>query len=511
MTPDFDRGLSFRAFAALFAVLLAASSAPLLACDILPLVDYPNHLARVQLLASLAQSPVLQQFYTLAWRPIPDLAIDLVAPPLLRFLPLLPTGKLFVLASFALMAGGAAALHRVLFGRWSAWPCLAFLLLYGRLLLWGLLNYLFGIGLAVAALAGWIALAERGNAVRIVAGTIFALAVYLAHLMAFGVYAVLLLGYEAGQLLRRRAPLRAWFRAVAVAGLPLAVPLAIMALAGNGGGGGGVSFSHPWRKLDLLFSVFDLYHRPFDVACFVLAVIGLGWAYWRRWIALAPAMVVPLALLAMVYLAMPTQLLGASGADRRLPLALFLTLFGSSAWVPPRPRLERLYLGAAAAMLALRLATVMASWQTSDSDYRALLAELDRIPIGSRIAVAYSEGAVNVVATPLTHFPVLAVARRQAFVPTLFAQAGQQPVTLLPPFQALAQRLSPDSLWAAFVTGAAPLDSDRRAALAEYDYVVFTDREPFALASTAGLELAFQARRFALYRVAQLDGAGGRR
>jgi hypothetical protein len=510
MTRDFDRGLSFRAFAALFAVLVAASSAPLFACDILPLLDYPNHLARVQLLASLPQSPVLQQFYALAWRPIPDLAIDLVAPPLLRFMPLLAAGKLFVLASFVLMAGGAAALHRVLFGRWSAWSCLAFLLLYGRLLLWGLLNYLFGLGLAVAALAGWIALAERGNAVRIIVGTIFALAVYLAHLMAFGVYAVLLLGFEAGGLLRQRAPLGACFRAAAVAGLPLAVPLAILVLAGSGGSGG-VSFSHPWRKLDLLFSVFDLYHRPFDVACFALAVIGLGWAYWRRWIALAPAMIVPLALLAIVYLAMPTQLLGASGADRRLPLALFVTLFGSSAWAAPRPRLERLYLGAAAVMLALRLATVTASWQASDRDYRALLAGLDRVPIGSRIAVAFPEGAVNVVATPLVHFPVLAVARRQAFVPTLFAEAGQQPVTLRPPFRALAERLSPDSLWAAFVTGAAPLDADQRAALAAYDYVVFTDLQPFALANAAGLELAFQAPRFALYRVAQLDGAGARR
>ncbi len=288
------------------------------------------------------------------------------------------------------------------------------------------------------------------------------------------------------------------------------MPLAILVLAGSGGGGD-VSFSYPWRKLDLLFSVFDLYHRPFDVACFVLAVIALGWAYWRRWIALAPAMIVPLALLAIVYLAMPTQLLGASGADRRLPLALFLTLFGSSAWVPPRPRLETLYLGAAAFMLALRLATVTASWQASDRDYRALLAGLDRVPIGQPNRRRVSEGAVNVVATPLTHFPVLAVARRQAFVPTLFAEAGQQPVTLRPPFRALAERLSPNSLWAAFVTGAAPLDADRRAALAEYDYVVFTDLQPFALAGTAGLELAFQAPRFALYRVAQLDGAGGRR
>lgn len=503
MVRSFDPArLSFRRFAALFAALFLLSLVPLTLTGVLPLVDYPNHLARMDILASLPQAPALQPYYALAWRPIPDLAMDLLVPPLLRLVPLLLAGKLFVALTFFLLAAGPAALHRTLFGRWSAWPCLAFLLLYSRLLLWGFLNYLFGLGLALCALAAWVALAERRPALRFAAGVLFAFALYFAHLMAFGIYAVLVAGFEAGALLRRRAPPGEALRALALTLLPLALPLALFVFgsAGGAGMGGAVRFSPLWRKLDLPFSVFDLYHRPFDVACFVIAVGGLGLAYGRRWLALAPAMAVPLALLFLVYLAMPTQLMTASGVDRRLPLALFLALIGSSAWVAPLPRREGLYLAAAALMLAARLGSVALSWQASGREYHALVAGLETVPIGSRIAVAYPAAAVNVSATPTLHLPVLAAALRQAFVPTLFAYAGQQPVALQPAYRALAAALPPDRLWAGFVGGAG-LDAAERAALRRYDYVVFTAPRPFALATASGLAPAFQTPRFQLYRV----------
>ena len=157
----------------------------------------------MDLLARLPSDATLQQFYQIAWHPIPNLAMDAIVPPLLRFMPLAAAGKLFVLAIFLLLAGGAALLHRALFQRWSAWPCLVFLLLYGRLLLWGIVNYLFGLGLALVALAAMIALGGRGVVLRLAAGAVFALVLYFAHLMAFGVYAVLLIGVEAGAVLRR--------------------------------------------------------------------------------------------------------------------------------------------------------------------------------------------------------------------------------------------------------------------------------------------------------------------
>ncbi len=61
---------------ALFAILFVLAAFPVSLIKILPLVDYPNHLARMYLLANLPSSPTLQAFYAIHWRPVPNLAMD---------------------------------------------------------------------------------------------------------------------------------------------------------------------------------------------------------------------------------------------------------------------------------------------------------------------------------------------------------------------------------------------------------------------------------------------------
>src|SRR5208282_3356727 len=151
---------------------------------------------------------------------------------------------------------------------------------------------------------------ERGLAWRLGVGLVLALAVYFAHLMAFGVYGALVLSYE-GALQRREkaSPLDA-ARALLVAGLPMLPPLALFAIVfiplhGSAGMAAlGIQFARPVRKLDLLFNVFDAYSRPADIACFAVALLGMGLAYWRRWVRLAPGIGVVLAVLAVLYLLM---------------------------------------------------------------------------------------------------------------------------------------------------------------------------------------------------------------
>ncbi len=499
--------------APLIAALFAAAAMPVLLCDALPLFDYPNHLARMHILAAFAQSEPLQRYYEIAWRPLPDLAMDLVVPPLARLLPLAWAGKAFVLLAFFLLAGGAATLNRVLFGRWSAWSCLAFLLLYSRTLLWGFLNYLFGIGLGLFALALWIALARRRAALRFAVGSVLALALFFAHLLACGLYGVLVAGHASGVAWRRRAAPRQALGELLVAALPFLPALAVLALLTPGSAGGAVVYGNVLRKLDLLFSVFDNYSRPFDVAGFALAVVALLFAFWRRWVRLEPSMAAPLGLLALVYLAMPSQLATASGADHRIPVMLGLVLVGSSRWAGPSLRAERLFLGAALLLFLLRLGVVALHWHASDRIYAGLLPALDALPVGSRLAVAYPPDALNSQPTPLAHFPLLAVVRRDAFVPTLFAFPTQQPVALAPRYRALRDRLPPERLWSAFIGGGPPLDAAERAALAQYDDIVFVGRAAFAAPAAQPLLPVFAAPRFALFAVAGggLDATGSAR
>jgi hypothetical protein len=496
---DDAKPFAFGRFIALFAILMGLSAVPLFLTELPPLLDYPNHLARMHLLPSLT-SPLLREFYAVAWSPLPDLGMDGVVPFLALLMPLAWAGKVFVLLTFILLAGGTAAIYRALFGSWALWPLLAFLLLYTRLLLWGFMGYLFGCGLALVAFAAWIALRRQHWALRMLAGCAFVLAIYLAHLLAFGIYAVMVAGYEWGQVWRLRMKFAAAARALMIGGIPFLPALALMSANSSTGR---IIYASPLRKIDLLFSVFDNYSRPFDVLCFVLVVLAVAFAFQRRWIKLAPDIVGPLIGLFILYLAMPTQLFTAAGADRRIPMMIFLVLIGGSHWVLPRPRVERRFMAAACALFVIRLVVIAVTWHNSGRFYAALLPSFDAVPPGGCLAVAFDKAGISVQKAPLTHFPALAVARRDAFVTTLFAYPTQQPIALTPMAQSLADLLSPDGLWYAYVDGAAPLSAAASAALQRCGTIVFVGTKPFALKNRAGLEPAFMAPRLQLYRVTQ--------
>jgi hypothetical protein len=55
--------------------------APLLIVDVPPLLDYPNHLARAFVLASLPADPILARFYAAHWSIIPNLGLDIITSP----------------------------------------------------------------------------------------------------------------------------------------------------------------------------------------------------------------------------------------------------------------------------------------------------------------------------------------------------------------------------------------------------------------------------------------------
>ena len=89
------------AFWAAFAALFLVAALPVLSVELPPLFDYPNHLARMDLLSRLPASEALQRYYEVRWRIIPNLGMDLMVPTLARVMPLAWAGKTFILASLA--------------------------------------------------------------------------------------------------------------------------------------------------------------------------------------------------------------------------------------------------------------------------------------------------------------------------------------------------------------------------------------------------------------------------
>ena len=426
-----------------FALLMLLAAVPLFSTVRPPLFDYPNHLARMHILSEGGN-----QFYAVHWGPLPNLAQDLIVPPLARLMALDIASKLFLVAIFGLITGATIWLNRVATRVWRLWPLLAFLLIYNRIFLWGFLNYLFGIGVALAGTALWLILERERWWQRALASSVTALACYLSHIAAFGFYALVIIGVELSpawaELRARRWTALA--RRMAIAGAQFVIPA--MLVLGFWHPAASASHAAFWRKADLLFSAFDNYDRVFDVICFALFLGLFVWlaATWR--LPLARRLAWAAGVVVAAYLLLPSQIYGGSGTDHRLPVALFLLLIAASAPRFPNRRVAAAIGVATAVLLVVRLAVIEYVWLQADRVYAADLAGIDALPRGARLAVAYPASAINFAPIPEVHLALLAVARREAFVPTLFAYEGQQPVALRPPYTALADAATPQDFWA---------------------------------------------------------------
>src|SRR5690348_18454188 len=103
------------------AAIVALILWPFLLVDVPPIQDYPNHLARLFVLADRSQDPILAAMYEPRWRIIPNLAIDIIGPPLLDLLPVHVAGRILLAAALLLPLVGVIVYARAAFAAWSAW------------------------------------------------------------------------------------------------------------------------------------------------------------------------------------------------------------------------------------------------------------------------------------------------------------------------------------------------------------------------------------------------------
>ena len=123
-----------------------ATFSPLLWARIPPLVDYPNHLARMWILVHSAEIPELAGNYAIHWRILPNLAMDLIVPALSQVMPVEEAGRAFIALTMLTLVGGTVILHRVFYGRLEIWPICSVVFVYNAALFWGFLNFLFATG-----------------------------------------------------------------------------------------------------------------------------------------------------------------------------------------------------------------------------------------------------------------------------------------------------------------------------------------------------------------------------
>lgn len=415
---------------------------PLVLVDLPALVDYPNHLARLHIVANVGTDEALAANYQVVWAAMPNLAMDIFSWPFLGLLPVETLGRLFILLTMVLLVTATLVLHRTLHGDIGLWPLAALLFVYNHMLIMGFLNYLFAVALALLLFAGWIASERRPPWIRLVLFPAALIGLYFAHLFALGIYGICVAGYE---LARVWPDLRADWKAALRSRLAVAwqfIPAAILVLATMPGGAGRSFYYGPLlQKIKALWSPTLTYLKPTDlgVIFFVLVVLIAGLA--TRKLVLARALRLPLAMLVLLAVVMPFQMEGAWGhvwyADLRLPIVIALLLVAGLRPCNVEPKAMAAVVCVGLVLFGARIYDISVEWWRVDRDFAEFRAALSVVEPGASILpvqkqnVPPGEGETRFDHV-YWHMPMMAVTDRSAFVPTLFTDPSKQPVRATP-------------------------------------------------------------------------------
>jgi hypothetical protein len=425
--------LNYRLTPTLAAALFVLALAPALLVRVPGMLDYPDHLARIAILARDGLAGA-NPYYRAAWSFLPNIALDALAVPLAWLVGPEVAVKTFLILAQALTLSGAVALEIAVKGKARLAPFAAPAFLFNAAFALGFLNFQFGVGLALWALAGWIAL-ERGHwAAKLAFAAIAEPLLYASHLFALGLF-----GYVAGLLIVSRFMRRDVTWSAALGDLAaLAAPFVALELFLDPGGQSPAivwSFAGKLTTLFLCFNGANAWASEIDALIVAALLLGLGFT--RRVAFARDGFVVTIGLAAL-YLALPSVWRGGALVDLRALVAAMLILPAFLALNVPAPRTAAML---AFAFAAANIGVAAAAWMALAADQRAILASFEQLSPRAKVLTAYTrQGALP---HPLRHVPTLAAGFGDAFVADLFAYRGQQP---LAPVAEVADLITPEQL-----------------------------------------------------------------
>ena len=503
--------------------LCLALLTPLALTEVPPLLDYPNHLARLYVLA-FGNDPALARFYAPRWGIIPNLALDVTVPPLLRLFPVHLVGRAMVGLCLLLPVLGAAAWSRAVHGRLSFWSLGVVLFAWNAAMLRGFLNFTAAAGLALLLAAAWAAWREKRPAATLAMAMAGAVALFFCHLIGLVFFAILLGACEAERI--RHDPL--WFRAVVRRGLCLAVvfaaPVVLYALSDLGHLSGGTEFRSVLSKARTAVTPVVNYWWPLDLATAAACVTVFALCLVRGWRAVPFQGGLALAVLLALFLGLPHAYKETFDLDTRF---IILAAFLAPAVLPPLP-LALLPLASRAspggrgffrasgivglgflALFGARMGVLMSNWTVWAGEVAGFRAVIGPVRAGDVVLMMRLPRDREPSAWTLTphprylsdgtwidsHLPALLVIEHHAWWPYLFDNLSQQPIATREPYRGLGDRIDTATNPLALLDGDTP---ERR--LVSH-VLVLGEGAGMAGAGPEGLELIRRNDAAALYWV----------
>ncbi len=444
--------------AAILLLIAGALAVPFLVAELPPVADYPNHLARAFLLAFGQDDPVLAAMYAPHWALIPNLALDLVLPPLLHLLPLHVAGRLFLYATLVLPLIGVTAYHRALVRRRAWWPAAAALIAFNGGFLLGLMNFQLAIAAALLSAAAWQRWRETRPGLAVPATCLGAVIVYFCHLSGLVMLAALIGAAELDVFIDwfNRKPTTSLRRIIirwGLATLPFLLPVALYPLSPTAGVVAPTVFLPLVAKLAFAVAPMMNYDPDIDTTSIILVLLAAGLGLARGWLVMPRHTVIGLIALVSLFLVAPFQVKSGAFVDFRLIIMAAFLLFAGTSETTTMPR------AAAGAfcvgfilLFGLRTALVADAWHNEQTDVAQVRATVAPVPPGSRVLVttveitdapAWFAGAprgrtIDRFLPTNLHLPVISLIQHRAFAQMLFTDPAQQPITVRPRYAASA-------------------------------------------------------------------------
>jgi hypothetical protein len=467
-----------------------------------PLVDYPSHLVRVYLLANWDDLTGYDKFYRPAWAILPNLSLELVGLPLARVLPARHAMRVFCAIVVGLLVFGGAWLLRAVSGQWTPWSFAPALLVYNYIFAFGFVSFLFGLGIALFALAFHVAGRDRPLPRRLLRELILMLALVTSHFIALVIYLVGAVAYDALSALAEHRSLKELERDYDVLGASVCPSFMFLTSAARAPTNTVELSSLSW-KVTKFIQILRTGQGVWDDAFAAAAVAVILALLATRHLRLRPIMAgVTLAFL-LLFAVTPYRIGYASNLDTRLPLVV---LFAGLAALEIRGRRTVVVAAAVLILLFARVTAATLVYHRSSQELERMTADLSVIPPGALVFTARQDSAPvwspEHWNPPLPHASELLLMKQPFWSATLFTDATQHPFVRthefarlnVPPTIGEATRPELES-YAARMT--ATLEAAGRTEPA-YVYLLKGSTAP---ASTPRFELVLDRPRFAVYRL----------
>jgi hypothetical protein len=455
--------------------------------------------------------PLLDRFYGVAWRAIPNLAIDLIVPPLAGLVGIFVAAKIFMLLDMVLLLTGPHAIHYALTKRFSIGPLAAALFLYNATDTYGNVNYEVGVGAALWAVAAWIAMRQSSAWLRGLVSAACVVGLFFCHLEAAAIYGLAIFSVEAPLVWARRTARRV----VAIEATVLLLPFVLEAPLLHAGPHDSAALPMHWggaaARVRGIREVFTSYYWQPDALVFVAVIAGLGWLAWRRILIVPPRVWVFALVGGGLFIVMPNEAMGAWGAAVRLPVGLLFVAIGLLRWEFVRERDRMAFLLGLLLILTVRAGEVELAYHRNTLVRHDIEDSLRLIAPGSRVLVA-REGQPAVDAA-IEYLTSLATIERSSLNSLNFSHPSQQVLVVRPPFRASTGGYDDDPVPVALLL-APPrqsppngfrFDPSGRIYWAnwqrDYDYLYVLDPDSAANPAPNRLVPLYAGRRFELFRI----------